>query len=103
MSYSDELYVSGAELTNTSNDAQDIGARFNNVTTEFNQAAKDLEQYWSGADYNAMMNNLHLKLDKIIDPATGSIPNLIRDIQKELNGHNDDYARIQSSNEQDWG
>ena len=103
MSYSDELYVSGAELSNTSNDAQDIGARFNNITTEFNTSAKNLEQYWSGADYNAMMNNLHLKLDKLIDPSTGSIPNLIRDIQKELNEHNQNYGDIQRKNEQDWG
>ena len=103
MAYEDGLLVSGQELSNTSADAQDYLARFNNATTEFNNQAVRLEESWSGADYNAMMANLHAKLDPLTDPNTGSITTLIKDITKELNEHTETYSNIQKSNESDWG
>ncbi len=103
MAYDDGLYVSGQELSETSADTQDYLTRFNNATTEFNTQAKQLEESWSGQDYNTMMNNLKTKLDPLTDPETGSITNLIKDITKELDSHNETYHDIQKSNESDWG
>lgn len=103
MAYEDGLLVSGQELSNTSADAQDYLTRFNNATTEFNNLTNQLEESWSGADYNAMKENLRAKLNPLTDPNTGSITNLIKDITKELDEHNETYSNIQKSNESDWG
>ena len=103
MAYDDGLHVSGQELSETSADAQDYLTNFNNATAEFNEQANRLGESWKGSDYNAMMNNLHTKLDPLTNPETGSITTLIRDITKELDEHKDIYENIQKSNESDWG
>ena len=103
MAYENGLYVSGQELENTSADAQDYLTKFNNATSEFYRNAKELQNYWDGADYNAMMNNFQTKLDPLVDPNTGSIPQLIKDITKELDERNQAYHEIQNSNTSDWG
>ena len=102
MGNSDILKVSGAELENTSADTQDALTRFNNATSEFNTQATELNQSWSGPDYDSMMNNIHLKLDPLTNTENGKIPTLISDIRKELDDHNDRYSEIQNHNTKEW-
>jgi len=99
----DKLYVKGSELEETSADAQDLGTKFNNTVDEFNKLSIEMKDVWDGADYEAMMNNIHTKLDPLTNRETGSIPQLIKDISRELDEHNERYNDIQNKNVSNWG
>lgn len=99
----DNLNVKLDELAKISESTNELLNSFQNTSNEFNNALKDLGNYWQGEDYNAMITTLNGKINPLINSENGTIVTLMKDISNELNQKKEDYTSIRNTNMSYWG
>lgn len=99
---SESLYVSNEEFANIQNEISSIQTRFKSLNSEFESKLLELQNYWSGVDYDAMANNIKSNMLPITGE-NGSINSLMTDMLSTLEQKSNEYANIQRKNMGYWG
>jgi hypothetical protein len=98
----DELYVNYDGLDNNIEELRLWKKGFNEIHNEFVNKLDEMNQNWSGIDYENMKNSLKTELNKITGE-DGKIQTFVRERTEELKERKADYKNIQSRNASYWG
>ncbi len=98
----DELYVNYDGLDNNIEELRLWKEGFNEIHNEFVNKLDEMNQNWSGIDYENMKNSLKTELNKITGE-DGKIQTFVRERTEELKERKADYKNIQSRNASYWG
>ncbi len=91
------LYVDGNELAQMNEKIASMEKQYNRIYEEFKEDVKELGNYFEANDYNALVNDINVRLEPI-SGANGEVITLMREMQGYIVEKAGRYAAAQKKN-----